>query len=183
MRKSLVPLHLVIGCLICQPGFAQTTVIRAGHIIDPATGTVTDDQLIRIEQGKIVQVGADVGRSDADVTIDLSNSWLMPGLMDAHVHLTANHPPNTPGEMAYLKESSAFRALRGVRNARLVLEAGFTTVKDIGNDANYASNDIRRAINVGWFVGPTMLYTGKIIAPFGGQSRGINARTRPVLAI
>src|SRR3972149_460431 len=71
----------------------------------------------------------------------------------------------------YLSESSALRALRGAHNARVVLEAGFTAVKDVGNDAEWAAVDVRRAIEKGWFPGPTLLTTGKIIAPFGGQSQ------------
>jgi imidazolonepropionase-like amidohydrolase len=57
--------------------------------------------------------------------------------------------------------------------AKNVLHVGSTTVRDVGNDANYAAMDLRDAINKGWFIGPTVLTTGKIIAPFGGQSRRI----------
>jgi imidazolonepropionase-like amidohydrolase len=69
----------------------------------------------------------------------------------------------------YLKESSAARVLRGLRNAQDVLHVGFTTIRDVGNEANYVSIDLRNAINQGLFSGPTILTTGKIIAPFGGQ--------------
>jgi len=154
---------------------AQTTAIRAGHVIDPATGRVADNQVILVKDGKIVEVGPSVQIPSGAEVMDLSSSWVLPGLMDAHTHLTAR----TANESDYLRESTALRALRGVRNARIVLEAGFTAVKDIGNDGNYAAVDIRRAIERGWFPGPTMLTAGKIIAPFGGQSRNIPPEQGP----
>ncbi|MGH7751263.1 MAG: amidohydrolase family protein, partial [Gemmatimonadales bacterium] len=162
---------------------AQTAAVRAGNLIGPATGTVSRNQVILIKDGKIIAVGPQVRLpADADV-IDLSNSWVLPGLMDAHTHLTMNLPPAPAGvsvwESYLLKESSAFRALRGVVNARLVLEAGFTTVRDVGNAADYADTDLRRALEKGWFVGPTILHTGKIIAPYGGQFRHISPEQAP----
>jgi imidazolonepropionase-like amidohydrolase len=94
----------------------------------------------------------------------------MPGLMDAHTHITLDFNTNTGFDTIYLRESSAFRALRGLRTAQDILQVGFTVVRDVGNDANYAAVDIRDAIRKGWFTGPTVLTTGKIIAPFGGQT-------------
>ncbi|MFC2159020.1 amidohydrolase family protein, partial [Acidobacteriota bacterium] len=110
---------------------------------------------------------------DAEI-IDLSQSWVLPGLMDAHTHLALNFQYVGGGlEGVYLKESTAMRALRGLHAAKNVLYTGFTTVRDVGNDGNYGAIDLRDAINKGWFIGPTVLTTGKIITPFGGQSRRI----------
>lgn len=174
---------LMVLLLFAGSAFAQTTAIRAGHLIDPATGTVARNQTILIEDGKITEVGANVQIPAGAEVVDLSDLWVLPGLMDAHTHITSGYPPGlAPGlglEAFYLRESSAFRALRGAWNARLVLEAGFTVVKEIGNDANYASTDLRRAIQEGWFAGPTILTTGKIIAAFGGQSHGIAPEQGP----
>jgi imidazolonepropionase-like amidohydrolase len=158
---------------------AGTAAIRAGKLIDPATGTVSKDQIILIKDGKIAEVGPRVQIPDGAEVIDLSQFWVLPGLMDAHTHITMNLPPVPPGvrvwEAYLVKESSAFRALRGIQNARAILEAGFTAVRDVGNAANYADSDVRRAIEAGWFAGPTILNTGKIIAPFGGQFKDIAA--------
>ncbi len=177
MKKIFICINILAFLLICPFAFGQTIAIRAGHLIDPAKATVAKNQIILIKEGKIVKVGEIAQFSEADRVIDLSDLWVMPGLMDAHVHLTLNVPPNMvyilPFEMIYLEESTSFRALRGIRNARLVLEAGFTTVRDVGNDANYAVTDIRRTIEKGWFDGPTIFNTGKIIAAFGGQSQRI----------
>lgn len=172
-----MPLRAAILLLVCAVSLpAQTVVIRAGHLIDPADGTVEDNQVVMVRNGKIVRVGSTAQvPPDAEV-VDLSGSWVLPGLMDAHAHLTAVFLSGPPGGLMqfYLKESSGLRALRGARNARLALEAGFTVIKDIGNDANYAATDLRRAIEMGWFDGPTIINTGKIIAPFGGQSSQIS---------
>lgn len=165
--------------LFAAPALAQTTAIRAGNLIDPAAGTVKKNQIILIQDSKIAEVGPSVKIPAGATVIDLSNSWVMPGLMDAHTHLTLGSPGELFLEGEYLKFSSALRALNGLRNAQNVLEAGFTAVKDIGNDANFVSVDVRRAIERGWFAGPTMLTTGKIIAPFGGQSHNIPPEMGP----
>ena len=163
----------LVVLLMSPSALAQTSVIRAGNLIDPSTGKMSRNQVILVREGQIVEVGANVETpSDAEV-VDLTDAWVMPGLMDAHTHITVGPPPNTSIITPYLSESSAFRALRGAKNARIMLEAGFTAAKDIGNDAEYAAVDVRRAIERGWFRGPTLLTTGKIIAPFGGQSTGV----------
>ncbi len=170
---------LLVLAFFSSTALAQVRAIRAGNLIDPATGTVAKNQVIVVRDGKIAEVGPNVTvPSDAEV-IDLSNSWVMPGLMDAHVHLTYGVPGALALITPYLSESSGLRALRGAHNARVVLEAGFTTVKDIGNDANYAAVDVRNAIQRGWAVGPTFLNTGKIIAAYGGQSHGVPPEQGP----
>jgi imidazolonepropionase-like amidohydrolase len=75
-----------------------------------------------------------------------------------------------------LNQSSTLRGLHGLHNAQLVLNQGFTTLRDVGNSAEYAMSDVRRAIDSGWFAGPTIIDSGKIITPFGGQSHGIPPR-------
>jgi imidazolonepropionase-like amidohydrolase len=171
MLKKLVALFV----LLATPVFAQNVVaIKAGGVIDPAKGSVARNQVILVENGKIKALGPDVTIPPGAQTIDLSNEWVSPGLMDAHVHLTLTEVTgNAPFESFYLKESSTFRGLRGLRNAQDLLRAGFTTVREVGNDANYATEDVRRAIQAGMFDGPTILTAGKIIAPFGGQSTSI----------
>jgi imidazolonepropionase-like amidohydrolase len=153
--------------------FGQTTAIRAGNLIDPAAGTVAKNQIILIKDGKIAEVGPSVNIPAGVEVIDLMNAWVMPGLMDAHTHITLDYNTTTGFDTIYLRESSAMRALRGLKTAQEILQIGFTVVRDVGNDANYAAVDIRNAIKKGWFIGPTILTSGKIITPFGGQSHGI----------
>ena len=158
---------LFLGAL---PAHAQTTIIRAGHLVDPANGTVADDQVILVRDGTIRAVGEQVSIPAGAVVVDLPNSWVLPGLMDAHTHLTLQLSHGQTLEDNYQRESTARRALRGIRNARILLDAGVTTVRDVGNAGNYGDTDLRKAIEEGWFPGPTIINAGKIIAPFGGQS-------------
>lgn len=171
-----VPLALLITVLLLTAGFAsaQTTAIRAGNLIDPAAGTALKGQIILVKDGKIVEVGPKVQIPDGAEVIDLTNAWVMPGLMDGHTHITLDFDMSSGFDTIYLRESSAMRALRGLKTAQDILQTGFTVVRDVGNDANYAAVDIRDAIRKGWFTGPTVLTTGKIIAPFGGQTHRIS---------
>ena len=83
-----------------------------------------------------------------DTVIDLSKSWVLPGLMDCHVHITFNfNYRNWSYVQLYTTESSSLRALRGAYVAEQFLMSGFTTIKEIGNDANYATADIIKAID------------------------------------
>ena len=167
--------YILLAVMVLTAGlaFAQTTAIRAGNLIDPAAGTVAKGQIILVKDGRIVEVGPAVTIPAGAEVIDLTNAWVLPGLMDAHTHITLDFNTNAGFDSIYLRESSAMRALRGLRTAQDILQVGFTAVKDVGNDANYAAVDIRDAIRKGWFDGPTVLTTGKIIAPFGGQTHRI----------
>ncbi len=154
---------------------AQSTAIRAGHVIDVATGTVLANQIILIEDGVITSIGADVRVPSGATEIDLSNQYVMPGLIDAHTHLTMTTMEgadvNDFGSYYYtgLIETTAFRALQGAAQARSMLETGFTWVRDVGNNALYADVEVRRAIEGGWIPGPNVIASGRIISPFGGQ--------------
>ncbi|MFZ0137562.1 MAG: amidohydrolase family protein [Candidatus Sulfotelmatobacter sp.] len=160
------------------PAVGSTIAIRAGHLIDPKNGTVTKNQIILVKDKKIVAKGADIAiPKDAEI-VDLSNSWVMPGIMDAHTHVTLTEE-SFIGDSVYLVEGTGLRALRGLHTAQILLNAGITTVRDVGNDANFAAVDLRKAIDAGWFVGPTVQTAGKIITPFGGQSTNITPEAGP----
>ncbi|MBI3484369.1 MAG: amidohydrolase family protein, partial [Acidobacteria bacterium] len=158
----------------------RALLIRGSRIL-VGDGKVIQNGGVLIRDGRIQQV-FDTPPPEKQVpaeVIEAAGKTLMPGLMDAHTHLTLGSPGELFLEGEYLKASSALRALNGLRNAQDALQAGFTGVRDVGNDANFVSVDIRRAIERGWFIGPTMLTTGKIIAPFGGQSHNIPPEMGP----
>jgi imidazolonepropionase-like amidohydrolase len=160
---------------LAEPLAAQIYAIHAGAVIDPARGTVDRDQILVVADGRISSIGPHVAVPAGATPIDLSKEWVMPGLMDAHTHLSLTEVVggSAPFESFYILESTAYRALRGLHNAIDVLSAGFTTVRDVGNAGDYAMDDVRRAIDAGWYTGPTIITSGKIIAPYGGQSHGI----------
>jgi len=175
MRKCL----LVVSLLLVVPLAAQTVAIRAGNLIDPVTGSVARNQIIVVKDKKIVEVGANVAIPKDAAIIDLSTEWVMPGIMDAHTHVTQSVRYFRELDHNYLVEATGLRALRGLHTAQTLLNAGITTVRDVGNDANFAAVDLRKAIDAGWFVGPTVQTAGKIIAPYGGQSTGIPQEIGP----
>jgi imidazolonepropionase-like amidohydrolase len=158
--------------LFAAPAAGQVTAIRAGHLVDPETATVTDNQTILVESGIITAVGGDITIPRGARVVDLSTATVLPGLMDAHTHLCMNvrfERDNGSYYYTTLMDSNAARAIDGVVNAREVLEAGFTTVRDIGNEGNYACTALREAIAAGRIMGPTVINAGRIIAPYGGQ--------------
>lgn len=156
---------------------AQIIAIKAGHLIDPYSEKVLENKIILISGQTILDVVDNLNNTKPDETIDLSNAWVCPGLMDCHVHMTANMSyRNANLDQMYVYESDAYRVLRGAHNAELLLRGGFTTVKEIGNDGNYATADLIKAIANHWTQGPNILYAGKIIAPYGGQTNGIAPR-------
>jgi len=151
---------------------AQVTAIRAGKIVDPETATVLSNQIILVEGQNIKSIGATERIPTGSTVIDLSKYTVLPGLFDAHTHLCWNlQHKRDAGDyfVTTLRDTTGFRAIQGVANARSMLEYGFTTVRDIGNAANYADTDLRRAIEQEIVPGPTIINAGRIIAPYGGQ--------------
>lgn len=169
LRALLIPLLLAGTAAAVQ---AQTIAIRAGRLIDPESGTASRNQVILIESGLITAVGGSVTIPANAKLIDLTNATVLPGLFDMHTHLClAVKAPRDAGKYYYttLNDPDSARAIDGVVNARTMLESGFTTVRDIGNEGNYACASVRRAIERKMVPGPTMFNAGRIIAPYGGQ--------------
>ena len=161
---------------------AQVTAIRAGQLVDPATGTTARNQVILVEAGKITAVGPALAIPPGAAVVDLSTKTVMPGFFDVHTHLCLGlKTQGGDGLQALLRsllaataiETTAYRAIEGVANARDMLRSGFTTVRDVGNAGNYADTALRRAIEDGLVPGPTVVNAGRIIAPYGGQYHGI----------
>ena len=152
---------------------AQVTAIRAGRLVDPDAGTAVRDQVILVERGRIRRVGPGVPIPAGAAIVDLSRATVLPGLVDAHTHLCLDVQPARDAGGSYyyttLNDPDAMRAVQGVANARAMLEAGFTAVRDVGNEGRYACVQVRRAVQQGLVPGPTMLTAGRIIAPYGGQ--------------
>ena len=150
----------------------QVTVITAGTLINPETGTQENNQTILIEAGKIKAIGQDLEVPGNATRIDLSHEAVFPGLIDAHTHLLANVDAKWDlGDfwIMALQRRPGWRAIQGAQHAKEMLEAGFTTVRDVGNSGDHLDTDLEKAIRFGVVPGPTMVFSGRIIAPFGGQ--------------
>jgi imidazolonepropionase-like amidohydrolase len=168
-------LHVILLCCLsvysinfswAQAAGAQTVVIRAGRLLDVKTGKTLRNQTIIIHGGKIASVGADADqKAPGDATvIDLSDATVLPGLIDAHTHLT--YAPNFG--YSTLGISIPREALTGARNARVTLEAGFTTVRNVGA-RGFTDVALRDAINAGDVPGPRMLVSGPALSITGGH--------------
>jgi imidazolonepropionase-like amidohydrolase len=152
--------------LAAMPVMASTMYVRAGALIDTENGMVLHDRLIRIEDGTIVAVSAYASPPKGAVVVDWSAYTVLPGLIDMHVHLADTDETNNPAEP--LLHSSAEIALLGARHARETLEAGFTSVHDVGCFRAFADVALRDAINRGDVPGPRMSAVGAYITIPGG---------------
>lgn len=172
-------LRLISGMLLCACSLtavsAQSVVIHAGSMVNVEYGTVVDAQTILVQDGKIVGVGSSLEIPEDASVVDLSGSYVMPGLIDAHTHLALQEMDGSDiddhGSYYYasLIEDTSMRVAQGTMLARSMLEAGFVWVRDTGNNGLYGDVTLRRAIEGGWIPGPNMVASGIMIAPFGGQ--------------
>jgi imidazolonepropionase-like amidohydrolase len=143
------------------------TVIKAGHLIDVATGKVRDNQLIVVTGKNITAVGpaSSISVPVGAQVIDLSNQTVLPGLIDTHTHITSD--PTLPPYHSY-GESYPREALKGVRFARDTLLAGVTTIRNVGA-GGFTDIALRDAINAGDTIGPRILASGPAIGITGGH--------------
>jgi imidazolonepropionase-like amidohydrolase len=169
-RVSRIALTLA-ALALATPARAQVTAIRAGRLLDPETGTVTANQVILVQNGKFTAVG-NVAIPRGAEAIDLSNLTVLPGLVDAHNHLAITYkevPEHNVYYLTYVLDGTPLRAIQAVSNGMQMLNAGFTIVRDMGNAGDYADAALRRAIEMGWVPGPTIINSGIIIGGMGGQ--------------
>jgi len=137
--------------------------VAARRALDVETGRMIENPVIRIENGTIAAV--ETRRPGEAVTHDLGDVTLLPGLIDAHVHLIGGEE-ETPYET--LRETAARAAIEGVANARKTIEAGFTTVRDLGS-RDFADAALRDAIAAGRIIGPRMFVAVKSLSSTGGH--------------
>jgi len=157
---------LVLAGRIMAQQSPRRVVVHAGHALDVKTGKLLSDQTFIIEDGRIVSAGPSAEtKAPADaLRIDLPNATVLPGLIDAHTHLT--YEPRFGYEE--LGVSVVRSALIGAKNARVTLQAGFTTVRNVGAEG-YSDVALRDAINAGDVPGPRMLVSGPALGITGGH--------------
>ena len=165
--RCAVLLFLNLSVSAQSPSALHRVVVRAGHLLDVKTGNTLTDQAIVIEDGKIVSVApaASVKADPKAETIKLPNATILPGLIDAHTHLT--YEPTNLGYES-LGISVPREALIGAKNARTTLLAGFTTVRNVGA-SGYSDIALRDAINAGDVPGPRILASGPALGITGGH--------------
>ncbi|MDD5543511.1 MAG: amidohydrolase family protein [Acidobacteriia bacterium] len=167
--------HLILctfGILLSLPLWAQSNspviLIKAGHVLDVKTGQMLNDREILVQGDRIRSMGAAGSNRDFKGTvIDLSRATVLPGLIDCHTHLFLH--PGILEEQA-TKETATYRTLIAGVNARKTLEAGFTALRDLGNEgADFGDVSVRDAINNGFIPGPRLQVATRAIAMTGSH--------------
>ncbi len=160
-------------------GTQAATVIHAGWLFDADRARMLVRQSVVIDAGKVVRTSAGFATPGADDSlIDLSDSTVMPGWIDMHVHIASELSPSTYTDRFRLEPADA--ALKGSLYARRTLAAGFTTVRDLGT-ADQIAQSLRDAIKQGTIDGPRIFTAGKSLATTGGHAdptNGVNSQLR-----
>lgn len=163
---------LTLALVAATPARADTVVVTAAHIVDPVAGRTLDDPVVVITDGRIVAVamgGAARPQIPAKARrIDLPGKTILPGLIDMHVHLDAD--ARISGYKRFDYTDSFWQAV-GVANAKKMLEAGFTTVRNVGSDA-YNDVGLKQAVEGGYIPGPRIVPAGYALGSTGGHCDG-----------
>ncbi len=181
-RLCLATVALLLGTVALAPttsvsaqspaAAGPVTAIRAGRVVDPATGAVATNQVLLVQDGHFAAIGGNVTVPAGATVLDLSALTVVPGLVDAHNHLALTYkevPERNSYYLTYVLEDTPLRAIQAVSNGIQMLSSGFTIVRDMGNNGNYADIALRKAIEQGWVPGPTIIPSGLIIGGMGGQ--------------
>ena len=174
VAKLFVLVSVVVGSYFtsanparAQAPAAKRTIVRPGRLLDVRSGELRSNQAIVIDGDKVAQIvpSGEVKAAAGDTVIDLPEATVLPGLVDMHTHLTFDL--NSLGYSG-LGISTAREALHGARNAKRTLEAGFTTVRNLGA-FDYSDIALRDAINDGDVVGPRIVASGPALGITGGH--------------
>jgi len=166
MRRALYALLLL--CLLAglpATSLAQSTVLQAERMLDVERGAIVSPATVVVEGGVISAVNPDAIPEDAE-TIDLGDVTLLPGLIDTHTHLTFDIEGDWVNRP--VTSTAADAALRGARNARRTLDAGFTTVRDVGS-RGFADVALAEAIDRGFVPGPDIVPSAHALSITGGH--------------
>jgi len=192
MKHIKVALALVVilafltsfSAIYGQKPAASVTVIRAGRLFDSERGVFLPARDIVVKGNIIESVSENLPIPSGARVIDLRRFTVMPGLIDAHVHLLYLENPSggltAEGVKAITMEGTPLRALRGAARARTFLLAGITTVRDLGNSGRFGDVALRIAINEGSLDGPRMYVSGPGLSPEGGQFPGLQFNYRGI---
>ncbi len=165
MRSSIAAITIALA-LAAAPASAKTVVVRAAHMVDVLAGKTVDNVQVVITDGRIAAVGkaGDAVPAGAE-TIDLGARTLVPGLIDMHVHLTGDPRFSGYRGLAY---TDNFWTVVGVANAKRTVEAGFTTVRNVGS-SNFDDVALKQGIEAGFIPGPRIVPATYALGATGGH--------------
>ncbi|MCC6928172.1 MAG: amidohydrolase family protein [Gemmatimonadaceae bacterium] len=185
LRPRLLPALLAAAATLAVPldvraqaSDTSTTYLKAGRLFDSESATLLGPRVIRVKGRMIEAVDEAMKIPPGARVIDLSRYTVLPGLIDSHTHLLYLEDPEAgsltgEGTKAVIAEGTPLRALHGAARARTFLDAGITTVRDLGNSGRFGDVALKTAINDGSVPGPRMLVAGPGLSPIGGQFPGL----------
>ena len=185
---------LLLGTLVLlaltslTAGQAPTiTAVLAAHMLDIRADRVIDDAVILIENGRISEAGAKLAIPAGATAVNLGAATVLPGLIDAHTHLLSDFDPRNGSDepnmlLTVSQMSTAKRALLGAAKGREMLDAGFTTVRDLGNSGMNGDVALRDAVQSGWVVGPRILASTRALSAAGGQLGTLASEAQALIA-
>ncbi|PYK07526.1 MAG: amidohydrolase, partial [Verrucomicrobia bacterium] len=174
MKITSRVLVILLSLGIATQAADQLIVLKAARLFDGKSNTLSQNAVVIVQGDKIVDAGSNLPIPSGAQVIDLGDATLAPGFMDAHTHLTADFSGNyNERRLQQLDLNVSEQAIRATAFARATVEAGFTTVRDMGSRfvASHESVDValRNSINKGVIVGPRMLVATKGIGATGGH--------------
>ncbi len=177
---------LLPSSLLAQTPAKKITAIRCGKLLDVKKGEYIANAVILIEGERIKEVGANLTIPSGAQVIDLSTATVLPGLIDTHTHLLQNYDGALGGDdpnmiLTVTQLGTTKRALLGVAMGREDLEAGITTVRDVGNSGWNGDVALRDAINQGWVTGPRIIASTRALAAAGGQFGNVTGETQKII--
>jgi len=170
-------LSIILILLLHTVSLAQTKAIKAGYLFDTESGEFIKNQLILIENGIITEIKNLSSSIEAEEIIDLSDSWVLPGFIDLHVHLEMQSSPGI--YLDRFRKNEADRAYDAAVYAKRTLLAGFTTVRDLGGTG--VNTSLANAIALGKVEGPRIFSAGKAIGTTGGHADPTNGFRRELI--
>ena len=155
----------LIAAALVAPAAADTVAVTAAHLLDPATGRTIDNPVVVVTDGHVVASGSGIAVPAGARRIDLPGMTILPGLIDLHVHLTSDAAIRGYRHYAY---TDNFWTVVGVANAKTTLEAGFTTVRNVGSN-HFDDVALRQAVDAGEITGPRIVTAAYAIGATGGH--------------
>jgi imidazolonepropionase-like amidohydrolase len=158
---------LIASCLVGHSQSKSATYVKAGKLFDSETGSYRSDVVLVIEGGRVQSIEtSDFKLTTGAQVVDLTHAYVLPGLIDCHTHLGAR--ADHYQEISDFKDTPFDSAIVGVVNARKTLDAGFTTVRDVGS-MPFLAVDLRKNIDAGLIPGPRIVASGPAISITGGH--------------
>lgn len=181
MKFLSLMLALSVSLLLRSQGTEKIYLLKVAKLYDSEKNSFLKNQEILVKGKKIEKVGTNLTKPEGAEVINLQSCTVTPGLIDAHTHVLTIQKMTDPLETDLFINGDMERTLRAVGICKSFLEAGFTTIRDLGNSGQFLDLNLKRAIGNGWMIGPRMVVSGPILSPEDGQFFNLASHNRFVI--